>query len=65
MKNGTSKAVLVTDLFRSDGPFQTIAEDFLTQRCSFCGHAVDNEARFTTDGYRCSFCAAAYAAGVR
>lgn len=64
MKNGTSRAVLVRDLFRSDGPYSTIAEDFLAQRCGFCGHAVDDDARFTGDGYWCSSCASALAASV-
>lgn len=65
MKNGTSRAVLVTDLFRSDGPFLNIAEDFLARRCGFCGHSVDEEARFTIDGYWCSSCSSAFAASVR
>jgi hypothetical protein len=65
MKNGTSRAVLVSDLFRGDGPFLTIAEDFLSQRCGFCGHAVDDEARFTVDGFWCSSCSSALAASFR
>lgn len=65
MKNGTSRAVLVRELFRGDGPFLTIAEDFLAQRCGFCQHPVDDEARFTGDGYWCSDCASALAASVR
>ena len=64
MKNGTSRAVLVRDLFRSDGPFLTIADDFLAQRCGFCGHAVDDDARFTVDGYWCSACASAIGASL-
>jgi hypothetical protein len=64
MKNGTSRAVLVRDLFRSDGPYLTIAEDFLAQRCGFCGHTVDDDARFAGDGYWCSACASALAASV-
>ena len=65
MKNGTSRAVLVRDLFQSDGPFLTIAEDFLARRCGFCGHTADDDARFTTDGFWCSSCASALAASVR
>jgi len=65
MKNGTSRAVLVRDLFRGDGPFVAIAEDFLTSRCGFCGHPVDNDARFTVDGYWCSECASALAASTK
>lgn len=64
MKNGTSRAVLVRDLFRGDGPFLTIAEDFVAQVCGFCQHPVDDDARFAGDGYWCSDCAAALAASV-
>ncbi len=63
MKNGTSRAVLVRDLFRADGPFLNVAEDFLIQRCGFCHHPVDSDARFTADGFWCSECATAIAAG--
>ncbi|MDJ0925068.1 MAG: hypothetical protein QNJ77_10945 [Acidimicrobiia bacterium] len=65
MKNGTSRAVLVGDLIRSDGPFSVIADDFVAQRCGFCSHPVDEDARFTLDGYWCSACATALAASVR
>lgn len=63
MKNGTSRAVLVRDLFRGDGPFLTIADDFLVQRCGFCHYPVDVDARFTAGGFWCSQCAIAIAAG--
>jgi hypothetical protein len=57
MNNGTSTAVLVADLFRGDGPFTSIADDFVAMMCGFCGHAVDVDARFTVDGFVCSACA--------
>jgi hypothetical protein len=65
MKNGTSRAVLVRDLFHGDGPFLTTAEDFLAQRCGFCRHPVDDDARFIGDDYWCSGCASALAASTR
>lgn len=57
MNNGISTAVLVTDLFRGDGPFSSIADDFVAMMCGFCGKPVDADARFTTDGFVCSACA--------
>ena len=65
MKNGTSTAVLVGDLFRGDGPFLETADDFVAQRCGFCDHPVDTDARFVGDGYWCSSCATALAASIR
>jgi len=65
MKNGTSRAVLVRDLIRGDGPFVAIAEDFLASRCGFCGHRADNDARFIADGFWCSACAIAVAASTK
>jgi len=65
MKNGTSMAVLVGDLFRGDGPFLTTADDFVAQRCGLCNHPVDADARFIGDGYWCSSCASALAASIR
>ena len=65
MKNGTSRAVLVHDLFRGDGPFESIADDFVAQLCGFCNGVVDDDARFTFDGFWCSACATALAASVR
>ncbi len=65
MKNGTSRAVLVSDLIRGDGPFHSIAEDFVVLRCGFCGHSVDDDARFTADGFWCSACAVALAASTK
>ena len=65
MKNGTSRAILVRDLFRGDGPFLAIAEDFVEQVCGFCHSPVGDDARFTGDGFWCSACATALAASVR
>jgi hypothetical protein len=65
MKNGTSTAVLVEELIRCDGPFATIADDFVTQQCGFCGREVDDDAQFTPDGFWCSACADAIAASAR
>jgi hypothetical protein len=59
MNNGTSRAVLVSDLFRGDGPFIALAEDFVAMVCGLCGQPADAEARFTIDGFLCSACASA------
>jgi hypothetical protein len=61
MNNGTSRAVLVSDLFRGDGPFTAMADDFVSMLCGFCGQPVDPEARFTIEGFLCSACASALA----
>ncbi len=65
MKNGTSRALLVGDLFRGDGPYLATADDFVAMRCGFCGHPVDDDARFTADGFWCSACATALAASAK
>lgn len=57
MKNGTSRAVLVRDLFHGEGPFTKIADDFLSYRCSVCRLPVDGDARFLRAGYLCPTCA--------
>jgi hypothetical protein len=62
MKNGTSRAVLVRELLRGDGPFLTIADDFVAHRCGFCSQPVGEDPRFTADGYWCAACATALAA---
>ena len=64
MKNGTSRAILVRDLFRGDGPFLNTAEDFVAQVCGCCQHPVDGDARFVGDSFWCSACASAFAASV-
>lgn len=56
MNNGTSTAVLVLDLFRGDGPFLDMADDFVVQRCSFCRLPVSGDAQFTLGGYWCPSC---------
>ena len=65
MKNGASRAVLVSDLIHGDGPFLSVADDFVELRCGFCGHPVDDDARFTDDGFWCSSCATAVAVSLR
>jgi hypothetical protein len=56
MNNGSSSAVLVWDLFRGDGPFVDIADDFVVQRCSVCHLEVSRDAQFTRRGYWCPAC---------
>ena len=56
MKNGTSEAVLVTDLFSGDGPYDFVAEAFVTQTCSRCASPVGDEAQVSADGFLCVSC---------
>ncbi len=56
MKNGTSQAILVTDLFSGEGPYDFVAEAFLTQTCSRCLAPVTEETQFTFDGFLCVPC---------
>lgn len=56
MKNGTSQAVLVTDLFGGDGPYLVVAEAFVSQSCSRCAAAVDDDAQFAAEGFLCVAC---------
>ncbi len=56
MKTGTSQAILTTELFAGDGPYRSVADDFVAQRCSVCGGVADDEVRFFRDGYYCSSC---------
>jgi hypothetical protein len=56
MRNGTSQAILVRELFVGDGPHGRIAEDFVAQRCSRCGVPTADDVRFHDHGYLCSGC---------
>ncbi|MBT8213526.1 MAG: hypothetical protein KJN71_10315 [Acidimicrobiia bacterium] len=56
MKNGASNAVLVRDLFKGDGPYLDLAEDFVAQSCTLCGLTVDDDAQFGSTGLLCAPC---------
>ena len=56
MKSGTNRAVLVRDLFSGDGPFSSLAEDYVAQRCSHCGVPTDEDVRFHDRGLFCPPC---------
>lgn len=56
MKSGSSNAVLVADLLGGDGPFLDLADDFVTQSCTLCGLAVEDDARFGESGLLCASC---------
>ena len=58
MKNGTSQAVLVRDLLTSDGPHESIADDFIAGRCTLCERPVEHERPFTFFGHLCEGCVA-------
>lgn len=57
MKNGTSQAILVTDLFRGDGPHHRIADAYVAMRCSRCATPVSDDAHLSTGGFLCPRCA--------
>lgn len=57
MKNGTSQAVLVADLFSGDGPHGAMADAYLGQQCSHCAAPVGDEARLSLEGFLCVRCA--------
>ena len=63
MKNGTSAAILVTDLLTADGPAAAIADDFIAWRCSSCTRRGDDDMRFGVMGYLCTRCGSAAAHG--
>ncbi len=56
MRNGTSQAVLVGELLSGDGPHITMADDFVTERCSLCGAVATEDPSFTAHGYLCNAC---------
>jgi hypothetical protein len=57
MKNGTSQAVLVTDLLRLEGPFIAVADDFVLDRCSACRGPAGDDVQFLLAGFVCHECA--------
>ncbi len=61
MKNGTSQAVLVTDLLGGEGPFAAIADDFVDDRCSLCMGVAGEDVRFVEVGFVCASCAPLFA----
>jgi hypothetical protein len=56
MKNGTNQAILLRDLLGGEGPYPSLADDFLDRRCSRCRGRVDDEARFYDRSYLCPEC---------
>lgn len=57
MKNGTSTAILVTELLTAEGPYTRAADDFIDASCTRCG-ALDNDAlRLIADELVCGGCA--------
>lgn len=57
MRNGTSQAVLVGDLFAGEGPHLRVADDYVSQRCTACRRDVaDDDARLTEHGFLCAGC---------
>lgn len=59
MKNGTSVAILVTDLLSTEGPYPHVADDFIEACCSQCGTMDVTDLRFRHGGFLCDRCAGA------
>ena len=59
MKNGTSVAILVTDLLQTEGPYDGVADDFIEAACSGCGVIDESDLRFRGGGLFCDPCASA------
>jgi len=60
MRNGLGHAVLVTELLRDDGPFEAVAEDFVSERCTRCGEWGSEDMRFSySGGFLCPQCMSA------
>ncbi len=57
MKSGSNRAVLVSELIMQDGPFESIADDFVVGRCSVCAADVGDDAFFIEAGFVCGDCA--------
>jgi len=56
MTNGTRPGLLVRDLFSGDGPYEAIAEDFVTSRCSGCAGPAGRDGIHHDAGYLCVTC---------
>ena len=57
MKNGTSVAILVTDLLTTEGPYPRVADDFIDSACSRCGAFDQRDLRFCQGALLCDPCA--------
>lgn len=57
MRNGTSVAVLVTDLLATEGPHRRVADDFIDATCTGCGAIDQSDLRFRAGGLFCDRCA--------
>ncbi len=63
MKNGTSVAILVTDLLTHEGPYRRVADDFIDAACTGCGAFDQIDLRFHNGGFLCNRCAGVTLAG--
>ena len=48
--------LLIDELLADDGPFQQIADDFVSRTCTECRRAVDGEVFFNDEGFYCPGC---------
>ncbi len=56
MKNGTSQAVLVSEMLSGVGPHLAIADDFVEETCSLCTMATGDDVAFSSNGFLCAAC---------
>ena len=59
MKNGTSVAILVTDLLTEEGPYPRVADAYIDSACSRCGAFDQSDLRFRQGALLCDPCAGA------
>jgi hypothetical protein len=63
MSNGARPGVLLSELLSGDGPFITVAEEFLTNLCAGCGRTVDRDGVHYDEASYCSPCWSRRSAG--
>jgi hypothetical protein len=56
MSNGSRPAVLLSDLFRGEGPHRELADRFTAAQCVVCGGDVGRLARSEDEHWFCPVC---------
>ena len=55
-RSGTRPGLLIEELLSADGPFEGLADDFVTRTCTGCRAEVATEVFFHDSGYYCATC---------
>jgi hypothetical protein len=56
MSNAARPGILVHELFSGDGPHTSLADDFLTNRCTSCSRVVGRDGIYHDIGHLCTPC---------